>query len=374
MQAMQRYTRRLELDMASVALNKTAVGFSHGSDTFGWRFYPRVQSPPTRGTLATLGETVRGGPTTDGDLMQRQLEPGQRECTAIIVMPSFVPWVTLDVRTNWFSLAHPKATDPGMQQTLAQPTQAATPAWSVEPTPLPMPVMARRFLQAGKAWLVTSDEQGLVVVDQHALHERVMFERLKASVLSGPLESQALLVPRIEAATALEVERLDEAQPLLERLGFDVRAGGPRSIALHAEPVFLIERGVDALDVLRAWLGRDEFDASGDGEAVLSEALDMMACKAAVKAGDALSDREVSELLQQLDALAAGRLQPWPAPAGQEESDGSGNHRAPSSAGTGGATARGIRRAGDRRRSRSTSRPGLRVADGARLRRMPRGH
>ena len=104
MQAMQRYTRRLELDIASVALNKTSVGFSHGSDTFGWRFYPRVQSPPTRGTLATLGETVRGGPTTDGDLMQRQLEPGQRECTAMIVMPSFVPWVTLDVRTNWFSL------------------------------------------------------------------------------------------------------------------------------------------------------------------------------------------------------------------------------------------------------------------------------
>ncbi|MEY4770662.1 MAG: mismatch repair protein MutL [Planctomycetota bacterium] len=191
----------------------------------------------------------------------------------------------------------------GMQQTLAQPTQAASPAWSAESTPLPMPVMARRFLQAGKAWLVTSDEQGLVVVDQHALHERVMFERLKTSVLSGPLESQALLVPRIEAATALEVERLDEAQPLLERLGFDARAGGPRSIALHAEPVFLIERGVDALEVLRAWLGRDEFDASGDGEAVLSDALDMMACKAAVKAGDALSDREVGELLQQLDTI-----------------------------------------------------------------------
>ncbi len=117
-QAMARYTRRLETDLATVALNKTAVGFSHGSDTFGWRFYPRVQSPPVRGTLATLGETVCGGPTTDGDLAQRQLEPGQRECLAIVVMPSFVPWVTLDVRTNWFSLTHPKATDPGMQQTL----------------------------------------------------------------------------------------------------------------------------------------------------------------------------------------------------------------------------------------------------------------
>lgn len=117
-QAMQRYTRRLELDMATVALNKTAVGFAHGPDTFGWRFYPRVQTPPTRGTLATLGETVCGGPSSDADLAQRELEPGQRECAAIIVMPAFVPWITLDVRTSWFSLTHPKQIDPGISQTL----------------------------------------------------------------------------------------------------------------------------------------------------------------------------------------------------------------------------------------------------------------
>ena len=116
-QALTRYTRRLEEDLATVALNKTAVGFSHGSDTFGWRFYPRVQSPPTRGTLAALSDTVCG-PTSDGDLLQRQLEPGQRECTAIVVMPSFVPWVTLDVRTNWFSLAHPRDTDQSMRHTM----------------------------------------------------------------------------------------------------------------------------------------------------------------------------------------------------------------------------------------------------------------
>ena len=82
-----------------------------------------------------------------------------------------------------------------------------------------------------------------------------------------------------------------------------VRPGGPRSIAVHAEPVFLIERGVDPVEVLREWLGRDAFDASGDGEALLAEVLDMMACKAAVKAGDALGDREIAELLQQLDTL-----------------------------------------------------------------------
>ena len=193
-----------------------------------------------------------------------------------------------------------------MREALAQPTTAVAPPCSPvgsDAAPLPMPVVARRFLQAGRLWLVTSDEQGLVVVDQHALHERVMFERLRARALAGPLESQARLAPRIEAATALEIERLEEARPLLERLGFDVRAGGPRSLAVHAEPVFLIERGVDPVELLRAWLGRDEFDASGDGEALLAEVLDMMACKAAVKAGDALGEREIAELLQQLDSV-----------------------------------------------------------------------
>ena len=117
-QAMARFTRRLEQDMAVIAINKTAVGFSHGADTFGWRFYPRVQTPPVRGGLAALGETICG-PTSDADLSRRQLEPGQRECTALVVMPAFVPWVTLDVRTRWFSLAHPGTTEPGVQRSLA---------------------------------------------------------------------------------------------------------------------------------------------------------------------------------------------------------------------------------------------------------------
>ena len=113
-QALTRFTRRMETDMATVALNRTAVAFSHGSDSFGWRFYPRVQSPPTRGALATLGETLCG-PSSDADLAARQLEPGMRECTAILVMPSFVPAVSFDVRTNWFQLAHPRCTEPSLE-------------------------------------------------------------------------------------------------------------------------------------------------------------------------------------------------------------------------------------------------------------------
>ncbi len=116
-QSLTRFTRRLETDMAVVALNQTAVGFTHGADTFGWRFYPRVQTPPTRGTLATVAETFCG-PTSEADLASRKLEPGQRECTALVVMPSFVPALTFDVRTSWFSLAHPGHTAQTMRRTM----------------------------------------------------------------------------------------------------------------------------------------------------------------------------------------------------------------------------------------------------------------
>jgi len=117
--AMSRYARRLQTDLATIGLNKTAIGFTHGADTFGWRFYPRVQSPSTKGNLQTFAETVCGtGESRRAVLAGRCLEPGMRECTAMIVMPSFVPSLTLDVTTRWFTLAEPGRTEPGMRETL----------------------------------------------------------------------------------------------------------------------------------------------------------------------------------------------------------------------------------------------------------------
>ncbi|MCA9065515.1 MAG: hypothetical protein KDA96_20750, partial [Planctomycetaceae bacterium] len=107
-QNFMRMARQLELDMETVSLNRTVVGFSHGDDTFGWRFYPRVQSPDTKGNLQTFAETLfTGGPSRDSILKHSRLEPGIRECTAIVIMPSFVPHVIFDVRTNWFRLTNP---------------------------------------------------------------------------------------------------------------------------------------------------------------------------------------------------------------------------------------------------------------------------
>jgi len=117
-QAMMRFTRRLEWDMATIALNRTIVGFSHGDDTFGWRFFPRFQTPPIKGNIATFGETLFGGPTRDQDMRQRELETGMRECVAIVIMPSFVPYVRIDTRTNWFQITNPRQTEISMRQTM----------------------------------------------------------------------------------------------------------------------------------------------------------------------------------------------------------------------------------------------------------------
>ncbi|HJT35308.1 MAG TPA: hypothetical protein VJ783_25000 [Pirellulales bacterium] len=104
--AMQ-FMRRVETDLETISLNRTMVGFAHGPDTFGWRFYPRVQPPPTVGNGRAFLQTLTGRPTSGQDIQTRQLEPGMRECEAVVIMPSFVPYVTFDIRTNWFCLTHP---------------------------------------------------------------------------------------------------------------------------------------------------------------------------------------------------------------------------------------------------------------------------
>ncbi len=116
--AAMQFMRRLETDIETIALNRTAVGFSHGSDTFGWRFYPRIQTPDTSGTIRAVWETISGGPTRDQDIRQRQLEPAIRECDAVVIMPSFVPYVTFDSRANWFSLTHPRKLEMTLHETM----------------------------------------------------------------------------------------------------------------------------------------------------------------------------------------------------------------------------------------------------------------
>lgn len=97
------FVRRLEEDIETISLNRKVIGFAHGHNTFGWRFYPRVQTPPTVNNAVAFLQTVVG---TSYD--KPALEPGMRELTAVVLMPSFVPQLEFGSRANWFKLDNPK--------------------------------------------------------------------------------------------------------------------------------------------------------------------------------------------------------------------------------------------------------------------------
>ncbi|MFZ2875683.1 MAG: DNA mismatch repair endonuclease MutL [Phycisphaerales bacterium] len=198
---------------------------------------------------------------------------------------------------DYFTRFNPRAPEPIVYADHASPR--------AEPHPeLPQPRAEQRVLQVHKSFLVTQDEQGVVIIDQHALHERVMFEYLLARVLSGPgLEQQHLLAPVVVAVSPAHADRLCDLSPLLTRIGVDARPIGPGQVGVHAFPTFLFDRGVDPADFIEAILERAEdlafvADAKAGGESAMRQVLDMMACKAAVKAGDRLSGTELDELVK----------------------------------------------------------------------------
>ena len=104
------FVRQYQESINTIGLNRTISGFSHGSDTFGWSFRPRIQTHKPRGTVATFGETLLGR-RADANLRSAAIEPGMRECTAIVLMPSFVPYCDFDISTDWFRLDNPRSTE-----------------------------------------------------------------------------------------------------------------------------------------------------------------------------------------------------------------------------------------------------------------------
>ncbi|MGD0769446.1 MAG: DNA mismatch repair endonuclease MutL [Tepidisphaeraceae bacterium] len=192
-----------------------------------------------------------------------------------------------------------------LRQRLAEFFKSALPDSSPPPesapsSPSPVhlsPVhLSNTAIQLHNSYLVAESEDGLIIIDQHALHERIMYEDLLARLSRGPLESQRLLIPLPIPANDRQQELLEQIQPLLARLGIEASSIGPDAIAVHAFPSFL-ER-LDPADFLGELLERGEQEALDlNHEELLHEVLDMMACKAAVKAGDPLSPAEIEALL-----------------------------------------------------------------------------
>ena len=155
---------------------------------------------------------------------------------------------------------------------------------------------ALKAIQLHNSYLVVESGDGMLVIDQHALHERIVYEDLLARLTRGPLESQRLLIPLTLPATSRQIDLLAPVRPVLARLGIEVEPFGPDAVAVHAFPSFLdrLEPGEFVQELLEK--GEAEL-ADVNAEELLHEVLDMMSCKAAVKAGDPLTPAEIDALL-----------------------------------------------------------------------------
>jgi DNA mismatch repair protein MutL len=157
-------------------------------------------------------------------------------------------------------------------------------------------------IQLHNSYLVAQSDDGMIIIDQHALHERIMYEELLARVTRGPLESQRLLIPIVVHAGPGQVALLETIKPMLEKLGIEVGVFGPETVAIQSFPSFLEK--LDPGDFVRELLERGEAELLDlHGEELLHEILDMMSCKAAVKAGDPLTPAEIEALLARRDLV-----------------------------------------------------------------------
>jgi DNA mismatch repair protein MutL len=159
------------------------------------------------------------------------------------------------------------------------------------------PRMAPRALQIHNRYLVTETAAGLEVIDQHALHERILYEALRERVLAGTVESQRLLAPEPVDLAASEAAAALENRELLSRLGVDVEAFGGETVLVTSYPAMLANFA--PADVLRSVV--EQLISGGkrpEMRDLLDELLHMIACKAAVKYGDRLTPAEIDALLE----------------------------------------------------------------------------
>lgn len=160
------------------------------------------------------------------------------------------------------------------------------------------PVMSHLGLQVHQRYIVTQDETGMVIIDQHALHERIMYEQIRNKVLQGKLETQQLLVPEPVSLTPAEAAAALDATDILKQVGIHVEPFGGDTVLITAYPAMLRKEkpGELLVQVLEIWMGAGKKPEPRD---LLDHMLHTIACKAAIKAGDRLAPEEITELLQQ---------------------------------------------------------------------------
>jgi DNA mismatch repair protein MutL len=152
--------------------------------------------------------------------------------------------------------------------------------------------------QVHNRYLITENDDGMVVIDQHALHERILYEQLREKVLAGQMETQRLLVPEPVSLPPSDAAAALEARETLVQLGIEVEPFGGDTLLVSSYPAMLANLSPAELlrQVVELLLNSRRSPERRD---LLDELLHMIACKAAIKAGDHLAPEEITALLEQ---------------------------------------------------------------------------
>jgi len=203
-------------------------------------------------------------------------------------------------------------------------SRAIDPAWQLtqlerdlkQPEPMdaqsPLPVtdipLLRAVGQVGSAYLVAEGPDGLYLIDQHAAHERILFEAMMKAYAEGAIESQQLLEGITLDLNASQASLLDEQLEVMKKLGFDVASFGRNTFRVHAIPSLLLHMQPDAaVRIVIEDFEEDETPLAGEVEARVAARV----CKrAAVKSGQLLSLEEQRRLIQDLEACESPRTCP----------------------------------------------------------------
>ena len=155
--------------------------------------------------------------------------------------------------------------------------------------------------QVHENFIIAQTKDGMVIVDQHAAHERLVYEKLKAQMEANTIASQALLIPEIISLSQDDCSRLTEVQDTLETLGLSIEPFGMGAIAVRSTPAILGDNNVQALilDVL------DELNDQENTRVVkdkIDAVLSRMACHGSVRSGRRLRGEEMNALLREMEA------------------------------------------------------------------------
>jgi DNA mismatch repair protein MutL len=203
-----------------------------------------------------------------------------------------------------WSLSSPPASEQGPALPFIGPRSSSVPV-PMEPAPAPPPPpqptemhRPEKIIQLYDSYLVVETEAGMLVIDQHALHERILFEQIKRRIQSGPLETQPLLIPEPVELTAEHAARTLEHRDALAELGLGIEDFGGGTILLTSYPALLGRRSPQT--ILRAVVDHlISKERAPSREVLFNDLMSLMACHAAVRAGDRLTPEQMAALVEQ---------------------------------------------------------------------------